>query len=142
MGFKKEHWIILLSIIALILTGIIHYEREIALNEIQGASLCTGGCDAVQTSDYALTFGIPNTIIGFVGFTLLIIIELIQLKKGKNKKLELITEIMITIALLMSLRWLYLQKFVIQQWCIYCIFVDLITIILSIIILKKHFVKK
>ncbi len=139
MTFKKEHLIITLAAIALILTGIIHYEREIALKNIEGTSLCTGGCNTVQTSEYAVTYGIPNTIFGFIGFTLIIIIEIIQLTKGTNKLLEIILEIMIIIALLMSLRWLYLQKFVIQQWCVYCVFVDAIVIIMSIIILKKHF---
>lgn len=141
MKFTKNHLILFLTLTALLLTGVIHYQREILLRD-NTANFCSGGCSAVQTSAYSWTLGISNTLIGFIGLTLLLILEVHQFEKGPNKTIQTLIEIMITIALLMALRWLYLQKFVIKQWCIYCVLVDIIVIILSIIMLKKHFVKK
>src|SRR5438045_78800 len=109
--------IIALCIISLISTGFIHYIVYEAENNKDTSGICLGGsCATVQTSEYGKTFGIHNYYFGYVGFILLLIIELILIKNSNNSLL-VVRDILVLIALLMSLRWLFLQPFVLHEYC-------------------------
>jgi uncharacterized membrane protein len=55
---------IALSLAGIALTGYLLYERSDA-----GALLCsTGGCETVQTSEYATMLGFPVALLGLAGF--------------------------------------------------------------------------
>jgi len=93
----------------------------------------TSSCQAVQDSQYSNTFGISNSIIGIVAFTILIAITLIHIKNPRKKtKIFLATGILIgTIA---ALHFIYLQIFILKAICPYCMIIDISTIAALIIL--------
>ena len=94
------------------------------------------GCDVVQTSSYNQTFGIKNSYYGVVVFLFLIFLTIFQIKNpAKNKKLLIHSAVIV--GSLISLYFLYLQKFTLQAYCKYCLIIDIsILISLGIIIWK------
>ena len=91
------------------------------------------GCDIVQTSQYASTFGIKNSYYGVFIFTFLTLISLWHIKiPGKRKKF--IIHSAIIIGSIISLYFIYLQKFVLNAWCKYCLVVD-ISLILALFLI-------
>ena len=81
-------------------------------------------CDNVVKSKYGKTFGIDNTIPG-MGFYLLIIIYGIMLLLNRNLFKETVIHYVIVGisvgSVLFSLYLVYVQKFILKEWCIYCI---------------------
>ena len=107
-----------------------------------------GGCATVQTSLYATTFGIPNPIYGLVFFSIMsvfslyIILQFIAPKLRHQKTIEFIDYISkfgLVLGSLFSLWLLYAQFFLIKATCIYCLWVDGLTITMTILyfILRK-----
>ncbi len=96
--------------------------------------ICVQGCDVVQTSKYAYSFGIKNSILGIFIFAFLSIITALQIKHhSKNKKL--IINISIILGAIIAIYFIYLQKFVLFSYCKYCLVVDISLIIALIIII-------
>lgn len=94
------------------------------------------GCDAVQTSSYNQTFGIKNSYYGVVVFIFLIFLTLSHIKNPtKNKRLLIHSAVVI--GSLISLYFLYLQKFTLQAYCTYCLVVDISILIAFGIIIWK-----
>lgn len=88
-----------------------------------------GGCGAVQTSVYAVTFGFSNPHIGYAGFptlALLVALSWYALKRKKEWLRQLAPMTMAGMALgsAFSLWLLYAQFFLIHYTCIYCLWVD------------------
>lgn len=108
------------------------------------------GCTIVSKSEYAKTIGINNSYLGLVAFTILILLTISHMRKPKRHKLLFKKTIIIPMGI-GALYFIYLQAFVIQAFCKYCMVID-IGILLSIIIifydekwhnkLKKIFSKK
>ncbi|PIN93510.1 hypothetical protein COU61_00820 [Candidatus Pacearchaeota archaeon CG10_big_fil_rev_8_21_14_0_10_35_13] len=86
--------------------------------------ICTEGCEVVQTTTYAYTLGIKNSAYGTVIFTVLMLIVALQIKKPKKTHRKIIHLAIIT-GSIVSLYFLYLQAFVINSWCKYCLIVDI-----------------
>lgn len=87
--------------------------------------ICTPlkGCNTVQTSVYAKTLGIDNSYFGVVIFGLMSIMIYSHIRKPhKNKKS--IIHLGVFFGTMIALYFLYLQKFVLQAFCKYCIVVD------------------
>jgi len=92
------------------------------------------GCDLVQNSPYASTFGIKNSVYGLFIFSFLIIILFLQLKR-ESKMRNITLKIGVFSGFLVALYFIYLQAYVINAWCKYCMIVDTIMIASMIILL-------
>jgi uncharacterized membrane protein len=150
---KKLYWIMAaLCLLAVIFSGIILAQErgrakptptpDIFLTGVQ--SVCTvtkSNCEAVQESIYGKTFGIENAYLGIGGF--LLMLALIVAYLASNKRLFRIP--ILSGALIggcLSLRFLYLQAFVLKQYCIFCVIVDVLStavLVLGIIIAARIF---
>ena|SRR3989338_4805678 len=94
--------------------------------------ICEGGCDLVQTSKYAETLGIKNSIFGIFAFAILLVMTYLETKKPSRKKRSII-RLGIIIGAVIALYFLYLQLFILKSFCTYCLVVD-ISLVLSLII--------
>ncbi len=81
---------------------------------------CTPGfqCDVVTTSQYSIILGIPVPYLGLI-YYLALFIGAIMFLEGKNILKYLL--ILSGIGFLGSLCFTYIQGFVLNAWCLYCI---------------------
>lgn len=92
------------------------------------------GCGAVQTSEYAVTFGVSNPHIGYVGFTSLALL-LATLLYALSRQPHWVPGLSVVIlggmilGSVFSLWLLYAQFFKILETCIYCLAVDAIMLV-------------
>ena len=92
------------------------------------------GCDVVQTSPYNFTFGIKNSYYGIFIFAFLIFLTLSEIKRpNKNKKLLIKTGV--AIGSLVTIYFLYIQIFVLNAYCKYCLVVDFSMLLALIVVL-------
>ncbi len=102
-------------------------------------SITGGGCEAVLNSPYAEIGGIPLSIFGaiayFVAFSLAI------LAAFGNRLLWKLFGVQITLMASYSIYLIYLQKFVIHEFCQYCLLSAAITLTLFIIAVSSRFWK-
>ena len=102
------------------------------------AEICdiSSGCEVVHYSQYNYAFGIQNSYYGVVIFTLLIVLTLSYLINPTHNKKALIN-LSIVVGSLIALYFLYLQHFVLEAYCRYCLIVDFSMIISLILILPE-----
>ena len=82
------------------------------------------GCEVIHFSQYNFMFGIQNSVYGIFIFLFMIFLTLNHLKKPtKNKRL--LINIGVVIGSLIALRFIYIQEFILNAYCKYCIVVDL-----------------
>jgi len=132
-GIRRIYAVILLiSILCIILSITIQIEKkQYELNQVGICSAITGnnGCEAVQTSAYSSMGGIDNPIYGMIGFSLLAIFSMILLYKDVKILKYMIIIGSLTAGTLAS--WfLYLQAFVLHRYCIFCVIVDISSLVL------------
>ncbi|MDP3987424.1 MAG: vitamin K epoxide reductase family protein [Nanoarchaeota archaeon] len=87
-----------------------------------------GGCNTVASSPYNYTFGIHNSYYGILIFFGLSLMTFLQLKKPSEDRREIINYSVVAGSLI-AFYFLYLQNFVIEAYCTYCIVVDISLII-------------
>jgi len=124
---------LILAIFAICLTA------SIILSFPKDTSICKPGegCDTVQNSKYAYTFGIKNSYLGIIVFSFLSLVTLSHIRDPKKKKHRIISGGII-VGSLIAVYFIYLQKFVIEAWCKYCLVVDFsLLIALTLIFFKK-----
>jgi len=78
------------------------------------------GCEKVLTSEYAKVAGIPVALGGAI-FYLLVLIGLFAYLEGKNEKLLRYALILTAIGFLSTLYFLFIQAFVLEAFCLYCL---------------------
>ena len=96
-------------------------------------------CSAVQLSNQATTLGIKNCHYGVVIFFFMSILIFMQIKKPSKRK-KFIIHSGVIIGSLVSFYFLYLQFFVLNAICIYCLTVDF-SMLLSLIITALYWKK-
>lgn len=111
----------LLAMIGLGVAGYLTYVETQALSAVCGP---IGDCNAVQSSSYARLFGVlPVGILGLIGFSLMLIAWLIQQlrddKWGNYASIAIIG--MALFGTLFSIYLTYLEIFVIEAVCMWCI---------------------
>ncbi len=111
----------LLAIIGLGVAGYLTYVETQAVSAVCGP---IGDCNAVQSSSYARLFGVlPVGILGLIGFSLMLIAWLIQQlrddKWGNYASIAIIG--MALFGTLFSIYLTYLEIFVIEAVCMWCI---------------------
>lgn len=136
---KKSEYIYIiiaiLSIIALIFSGVILIQKTTendTINNICSILNSQSQCLKVQQSSYAKIFGIDNPWFGIIGFTILIILSFLNYSKENFFRRRIIIAAGI-LSGTMAIYFLYLQAFLIRAYCVFCIFVDTISIILLIL---------
>lgn len=102
----------------------------------------TGGCEKVTTSEYSTMFGIPVAYLGAL-YYLGLLITLIFFVDLKRPILFKLATAMVSFGFLFSLYLTYLQFFVINALCPYCLLSALISSVLAVLLwfctLKKLF---
>lgn len=118
---NKAKYIILLTIfiIAFICSGILTF---VSVEEACGGIQTT--CYAVQTSQYETTFGIKNAHMGLVAFSIMAILIFLHLKQPTKNKKQII-KMGIILGSIFALYFLYIQFFVIDALCKYCMIIDM-----------------
>jgi len=85
-------------------------------------SFCTFGqsfnCDIVNRSSYSTVFGVPVALIGIVGYLLILALATVYREKAETPVMLLIAS---TAGLGFALYLTYIEKFVLQAWCILCL---------------------
>lgn len=110
--------------IALLFSVLAEIEKQQVVQNTQTfCDATTGGCNTVQSSEYAQVLGIDVAIIGIIAFSALTILVLIQFRKENKYRLYMIYAATF-IAGFGALFLIYLQAYVINAWCVYCLFVD------------------
>ncbi|HKL23534.1 MAG TPA: vitamin K epoxide reductase family protein [Candidatus Nanoarchaeia archaeon] len=95
-------------------------------------------CLQVQTSQYEKTFGIHNAHLGLAAFTLLFLVNFSHIKKPTKKKKQFLT-LGLAIGSIVAIYFLYLQFFVLNALCKYCMVTDIGTLLsLGIIMFWKE----
>ena len=89
------------------------------------------GCNIVAASQYARIFGIPLAEFGVVFYGVLFILAALELVLV-NRLLRRLLQAMALIGILASLYFIFLQLFVIDAVCIYCVVSALITLFILI----------
>ncbi|KKS27443.1 MAG: Vitamin K epoxide reductase [Parcubacteria group bacterium GW2011_GWC1_42_11] len=123
--------IILWSLIGLALVGFTDSAYLLA-KRISGAPIpcfITSGCDTVSKSPYSVLFGIPLSAWGVlfylgIGFLALLYID------TKNLIVAKLIPFATTLGFLSSLYFVYVQKFLIGAFCIYCILSAIVSTLL------------
>lgn len=95
-----------------------------------------GGCSAVQNSSYASTFGIKNYFIGTVIFLFLAGLTYSQIRSSRKYKKDII-HTGIIVGTVIAVYFLYLQKFVLNAYCTYCLAIDFAMVAAFILIIFR-----
>lgn len=126
--------VIALSALGLILSAYLTY---LHFTEAQ-AAFCSEGsaCDEVRQSDFASILGIPVALFGMLGYALIIVLSLISISK---KRRWLLLYIFALGGVTFSAYLTYVELFVINAICTYCVLSALImTAIFLILLFGKH----
>jgi uncharacterized membrane protein len=109
----------LLSLLALIDAAYLALERVTG-----GPIACPvgGGCETVQSSSYALLFGVPVAFIGVAGYAALLLVALVSLQDGTlgNVSPDALLLALASIALLAGAYFMYVQVALIGAICFWC----------------------
>lgn len=133
MSKLKYKILLVLFVIAFLASAVLSF---VPLEKACGGTQTT--CYAVQTSQYETTFGIKNAYSGLVAFFLIGVLAFFQIKNHKKSRKNLITG-GIVFASLIAVYLLYIQFFVLNAVCKYCMIIDSATLIsLGIMIFWKE----
>lgn len=94
------------------------------------------GCQVVESSIYASTFGIKNYFFGIAIFAFLVYITNSQAKEPTEDRKHII-EIALITGSIIAIYFLYLQEYVLGAYCKYCLIIDFSIIIATLIFYLK-----
>ncbi|MGV8162828.1 MAG: vitamin K epoxide reductase family protein [Candidatus Nanoarchaeia archaeon] len=133
ISLKKKILLImfLFAFIALFVTSLIKYQdlkQSESLNNV--CSVANSSCSSVQDGEYGIIFGLKVVDFGLAAFSLLLFLIIWQIF-WPIKGVEIIVRIGAIMAGFIGAYFISLQIFTIHQYCIYCLVVDVSSIILS-----------
>ncbi|MES2471147.1 MAG: vitamin K epoxide reductase family protein [Patescibacteria group bacterium] len=99
-----------------------HYQHVIPPCTIEG-------CETVLTSAYSVILGVPVSLLGAVFYACVIALSIVYIDKRNYKVLNALF-LVTHLGLIASLYFLFLQAFVINAWCQYCLLSAATSIIL------------
>jgi uncharacterized membrane protein len=107
----------------------------LALERVTGGPIACpvgGGCETVQSSAYALFFGVPVAFIGVAGYALLLVVAILSLQAYNLSGISLDTLLLAlaSIALLAGIYFMYLQVAVIGAICFWCAMAALLDLLI------------
>jgi uncharacterized membrane protein len=125
--------ILIIFILAIIASGILSF---VSVEQACGGVQTT--CYAVQTSQYEQTFGIKNAHIGLFAFSIMAILTFLYIKNPSKYKKQMIT-LGIIGGTLFALYFIYIQFFILDALCKYCMVIDIGMLMnMGIVILWKE----
>ncbi len=80
----------------------------------------THGCEVVRASEYARLFGLPTPLYGLFFYSLLAMTALFSTKKN-SFRMKLPILVLTSAGALISAWLTYLEAFIIEAWCIWCV---------------------
>ncbi|MEO8539081.1 MAG: vitamin K epoxide reductase family protein [bacterium] len=109
-----------LAIIGAVLAG------YLAIENLQGQTgVCVGvhGCSTVQNSRYGKPFGVPISIPGLLGYLAMLALAIAWLRDFQGRRLEIAFAGFLAAfaGVLVSGYLTYIEGFVVDAWCSYCI---------------------
>ncbi|HEY0320156.1 MAG TPA: vitamin K epoxide reductase family protein [Pyrinomonadaceae bacterium] len=119
------------ALVALIGLGDAIYLTVEHLSGRSAQCLITSGCSKVLSSPYANPFGVPLAIIGAAAY--FSVFSLATLAAFGYRQAGRLLTLLVAMMFLTTLLLLYLQAFVIHEFCDYCLLSALITFTLTII---------
>jgi|SRR3989344_841439 len=96
-------------------------------------------CDLVTTSSYSVIFSIPVPYLGLAYYLTLFIGSLVFLENKNSVQVLKFLTIVSGIGFFGSLYFTYIQGFVLNAWCLYCIFSAIIS---TLFFVTTVFIKK
>jgi len=107
----------------------------LALERVTGGPIACpigGGCETVQSSAYALLFGVPVAYIGVAGYALLLVVALLSLQVGNlgGISLDALLLALASIALLAGIYFMYVQIVMIGAICFWCAMAALLDLLI------------
>ena len=131
---KYKSILIILAII-IIASTILSF---LPLEKACGDSLEDNQCLTVQTSQYEKTLGMSNAHLGLAAFTVLFLLNFSHIKKPTKKKKQFLT-LGLIIGSIVAIYFLFIQFFVLNAICKYCMVTDIGTLLsLGIILAWKE----
>ncbi len=117
------------SLLGLLDTIYLSYTRYMHIDKM----FCNGlsGCGIVESSPYAVMFGVPLAYLGLLFYMVMFIISLLLIYKVSIPRLRDVVLAMTIFGALDSIYFIYLQAFVIKAFCFYCIISAIITFCLA-----------
>jgi uncharacterized membrane protein len=103
-----------------------HYGTSITNYCDFGASF---NCDIVNRSVYSTVLGIPDALIGILGYGLLLVLATFYRTKAETPFMLLIAS---TAGLGFALYLTYIEKFVLATWCILCLSSLMLIILITV----------
>ncbi|MDA3836230.1 MAG: vitamin K epoxide reductase family protein [Nanoarchaeota archaeon] len=116
MKYKSILFLIALGLIASVVLTFIPIDQACGQED--------NGCYAVQTSQYETTLGFQNAHLGLVAFSVLFIITFLHDKRPTKKRKQFIQTGLI-LGSAFAIYFLYLQFFIINAVCKYCMVTDI-----------------
>jgi vitamin-K-epoxide reductase (warfarin-sensitive) len=99
-----------------------------------GSSFCDWGeswnCDLVNRSRYSTLGGIPVALIGVFGYLVILALATVY---GEQRETPMVLLLTSTAGLAFSLRLAYIEKYVLEAWCILCL--TSLAVIVSVVLL-------
>jgi uncharacterized membrane protein len=87
-------------------------------------------CDIVNRSVYSTVFGIPDALIGILGYGLLLVLATFYRTKVETPFMLLIAS---TAGLGFALYLTYIEKFVLATWCVLCLSSLMLIILITVL---------
>jgi uncharacterized membrane protein len=109
--------ILLLSIVGIFDTAYLTIKRF--THENVNCSIFEG-CDFITTSGYSAIFGVPVAVLGIIFYILIFALTLWHIK-SKNKKILNYLLGLSSVGFIMSLWFVYVQAFILDAYCLYCL---------------------
>ena len=135
MKLKTKYKIILAIFIISLISSIIIGFAPLSKEGFCGSNP-EEGCGAVQNSKYAEIFGISNGVFGTVIFAFLTILTISYLRKPDSEKRKIITY-GILLGAITAIYFLFLQAFIIKEFCKFCLVIDIGMIIAFFLMIPK-----
>ena len=122
------------SFIFLAIIGFIDSLYLLTIHYLESPIYCSefSDCNVVLNSEYATLFGIPIALFGAIYYAFVLILSSLYLEKKKIKVLKVIAGVSI-FGMIASVRFVYLQAFVIYAFCDYCLLSAATSILIFIV---------
>jgi uncharacterized membrane protein len=94
------------------------------------ALVCTGGggCETVQSSDYATLAGVPVALLGLLAYAAVLVLVAIDTPTARQ-----VVAVIALSAAGFAAYLVLLQAFVIDAWCVWCLVNDLVIVPLLVV---------
>jgi uncharacterized membrane protein len=122
------------SLLGLADSSYLAYERfSLGGSQVLGCSIFEG-CDVVTSGAYSTIAGVPVALLGVFYYLFTLTITILWWKK-KNDLLLNLLRMTSTVGFVASLYFVYLQAFVIQSFCSYCLLSALSSTLIFVLVL-------